>query len=161
MKKIKRAVSRKNPDSDTRSRTGKGGGSTITPIQKLDKLAARDLALKMRNQTSFREQIYQFDAGEGHKALGYTNRRECYRKIFTGYYSEQHVYQQLDAARVEHNLGDDLLPEGRTVSESVLRRIKTFTQKQQRKIYRRACRLSGKEIPTLKDIEAAIAEFFS
>ena len=178
MSKTKRVVPFKRSDSDTRSRTRKAGDGTITPIKRrdkkafekkalnraldevLDKDSAWDLFRKIRDhEAGFRKLIYRFDVGKGYKALGHKSLRECLQKRLSQYYSESYLYRQLYAAQIEHNLGD-LLPMGKTVSERVLRPLHGLKPEQQRKVYQRACKKSGKEIPTLQSIEAAIAKLY-
>jgi hypothetical protein len=157
------------------NRTGKMGNGTTTPnkaLEKkalnraldeaLDKDAAWDLFRKIRDhEGGFRKLIYQFDVGEGYKALGHKSLRACFRKRLSSYYSESYLYRQLYAAQIEHNLGDELLPMGKMiVPERVLRPLNALKDdpKQQRKAWKRACKQSDKPIPTLKAIEEAVAE---
>jgi hypothetical protein len=173
MSKTKRVVPFKKPDNDTRSRTRKVGDGTTTPIKRrdkkalnraldeaLDKDSAWDLFRKIRDhEAGFRKLIYRFDVGKGWKALGHKSLRECLQKRLSQHYSESYLYRQLYAAQIEHNLGE-LLPMGKTVHERVLRPLHGLKPEQQRKVYQRACKKSGKEIPTLQSIEAAIAKLY-
>lgn len=158
MKKVKRVIPRKNLDSGTRSRTRKVGNGTTPQIKALDEEDTLDLYDEMRDhQAAIRGLLHQFDVGNGHKALGYQRRRDCIRKQLLEFGGETHLYRQLAAAGIEQNLAD-LLPTGKTVPAPLLLALKPFKPAQQRKIYRRACQRSDRQIPTRKDLKKAIAE---
>jgi hypothetical protein len=163
MKKSKRIGHSKNSDSDTQSRTFEVGDGTTALVAILDIEGAKIIIRKIKGHVNdVRGLVYQFDVGEGWRALGYGSLRACLQDQLSGHCSESYLYRQLDAAKVERNLGG-LLPKGKTVPERVLRPLHGLKPKQQCIVWKSACRATKreapkKEIPTSTAIEEAIAK---
>lgn len=129
--------------------------AAITPMMTTDE--ARQCADDIRRgMADVRHLLLDFHEREGWRALGYESWRECAMTEFG--YGQSHVYELLNAARVERNIS---AAAEKPLPERQLRPLAPLEPSAQREVWQRAIDTAPEGRVTAKHVEQTVIEWKS
>lgn len=131
-----------------------------TLVQLMTAAEARRCAEQIRRgMADVRYLLLDFHEREGWRALGYQNWRECAMTEFG--YGQSHVYELLEAARIERNLATVSAVAEKPIPERHLRPLAPLEPEAQREVWTKAVETAPEGKITAKHVEQTVVEWKS